>query len=117
MSIGTCRIVLSQLEGSGRGSLGAYNAGSWQDLHDHLHNVPMKDGEKWLAELCAKNEMLGELRPKTAQACSCLYVQCWHWKQGYHPVDELPALPDRAHDMLCRREAHGGQSSILRRRL
>ena len=53
--------MLSQLEGSGRGSLGAYNAGSWQDLHDHLHNVPMKDGEKWLAELCAKNEMLGEL--------------------------------------------------------
>ena len=42
------RIVLSQLEGSGRGALGAYNAGSWQDLHDHLHNVPMKDGEKWL---------------------------------------------------------------------
>ena len=64
-----CRIVLSQLEGSGRGALAAYNPGSYEVLSSHLLNVPITDSEAWLAELCRRNEMLGApaSRPATQQ--------------------------------------------------
>ena len=55
-----CRIVLAQLEGSGRGSLASYNAESYDALTTMLHEEPMKDGDAWLEKLLQKNEMLGE---------------------------------------------------------
>jgi len=51
--------VLSQLERSGRGSHETYNADAYEILADHLASRPMKDGDKWLAELIAKNKLLG----------------------------------------------------------
>ena len=42
-----CRIVLSQLEGSGRGGLASYNVDSYKDLSDHLLNQKIKDTEAW----------------------------------------------------------------------
>ncbi|KAG2490788.1 hypothetical protein HYH03_010710 [Edaphochlamys debaryana] len=53
------RVVLAQLEGSGRGALGAYDSASATDLHHFLQNVPMKDGDDWLAQLMRKNSTLG----------------------------------------------------------
>mmetsp|Transcript_3462 Transcript_3462/g.9981 ORF Transcript_3462/g.9981 Transcript_3462/m.9981 type:complete len:227 (-) Transcript_3462:304-984(-) len=53
------RVVLSQLERSGRGSHETYNADAYEILADHLASRPMKDGDKWLAELIAKNKLLG----------------------------------------------------------
>ena len=55
-----CRIVMAQLEGSGRGGLGSYNTGAYQDLTEFLHAYPMRDGDAWLELLLKKNEMLGE---------------------------------------------------------
>jgi hypothetical protein len=53
------RIVMAQLEGSGRGALGAYDASSYQDLYTMLHNEPMKDGDEWLLRLMQKNYNVG----------------------------------------------------------
>lgn len=50
---------MAQLEGSGRGGLGSYNTGAYQDLTDFLHAHPMRDGDTWLELLLKKNEMLG----------------------------------------------------------
>ncbi|BDA42871.1 Chaperonin-like RBCX protein 1, chloroplastic [Coccomyxa sp. Obi] len=52
------KIVMAQLEGSGRGGLGSYNTGAYQDLTDFLHAHPMRDGDTWLELLLKKNEML-----------------------------------------------------------
>lgn len=57
----SCRIVLAQLEGSGRGSLGSYNADSYEALTTMLHEEPMKDGDAWVEKLLQRNEMLGAL--------------------------------------------------------
>ncbi len=54
-----CRIVLAQLEGSGRGGLGSYNTGAYEDLSNFLQEHPMRDGDAWLELLLKKNEMLG----------------------------------------------------------
>ena len=54
------RIVLAQMEGSGRGSLGAYNAQGYDDLSSFLADQPMRSGDAWLEALLKKNEMLGE---------------------------------------------------------
>ncbi|GLI67305.1 hypothetical protein VaNZ11_011491 [Volvox africanus] len=53
------RIVLAQLEGSGRGALGAYDSQAATDLHNFLQNVAMKDGDEWLAQLMRQNTSLG----------------------------------------------------------
>jgi hypothetical protein len=58
----SCRIVLAQLEGSGRGSLGSYNADSYEGLTTMLHEEPMKDGDAWVEKLLQRNEMLGMLQ-------------------------------------------------------
>jgi hypothetical protein len=55
------RIVLAQLEGSGRGGLASYNTDSYRDLSVHLQEEPMRDGDAWLEHLLRKNEMLGEV--------------------------------------------------------
>ena len=51
---------MAQLEGSGRGGLGSYNADAYQDLSTFLQEQPMRDGDAWLELLLKKNEMLGE---------------------------------------------------------
>lgn len=53
------RVVLAQLEGSGRGALGSYNAKASQALTEHLTDVPLKDADAWLESLMRKDEMLG----------------------------------------------------------
>ncbi|KAK9909294.1 hypothetical protein WJX75_000097 [Coccomyxa subellipsoidea] len=52
------KIVMAQLEGSGRGGLGSYNADAYQDLSTFLQEQPMRDGDAWLELLLKKNEML-----------------------------------------------------------
>ena len=54
-----CRIVLAQLEGSGRGALGSYNAQAYTDLSSFVQENPLKDGDEWLGLLMKRNEMLG----------------------------------------------------------
>ncbi len=54
-----CRIVLAQLEGSGRGSLAAYNKQSYDDLSAFLQNERMVDCDEWLQALLRKNSGLG----------------------------------------------------------
>ena len=55
------RIVLAQLEGSGRGSLASYNPRSYEDLITFIEQNPLMDGDEWLKLLLRKNEMLGTL--------------------------------------------------------
>ena len=57
--VAPCRIVKAQLGGSGRDSLGSYNAKGSQDLQDLLDEMPLKDGDAWIAALMRKNELLG----------------------------------------------------------
>lgn len=51
--------VLAQMEGSGRGALGSYNADQYAVLMEHLEAFPMRDGDDWLEALMIKNKMLG----------------------------------------------------------
>ena len=53
------RIVLAQLEGSGRGNLASYNAQSFTDLSSFMEQNPLRDGDEWLSMLMKRNEMLG----------------------------------------------------------
>lgn len=59
MTFIAARVVLAQLEGSGRGTLGAYNAEAYETLHSFLTDVPIKNGDTWLSQLTARNSMLG----------------------------------------------------------
>lgn len=52
------KVILDQLEGSGRGSLASYNTESYEELHQFLVDVPMKDGDAWLTALMQQNSML-----------------------------------------------------------
>eukprot|EP00877_Chromochloris_zofingiensis_P007521 jgi/Chrzof1/3021/Cz12g08150.t1 len=45
------KVILAQLEGSGRGSLAAYNQQSYQMLSDQLSKVSFKDGDDWVEQL------------------------------------------------------------------
>lgn len=70
MTFIAARVVLAQLEGSGRGTLGAYNASAYQDLHTFLTDVPIKNGDAWLSQLMARNSMLG-LRIMEVRSAYC----------------------------------------------
>ena len=65
------RIVLSQLEGIGRGDLGAYNAAGATVLRKHLESGGMRDSTAWLAEVMREDELLAarilEVRAAYAQ--------------------------------------------------
>jgi len=52
------RIILSQLEGSGRGALGSYDSGSYEALTSFLSEEPLRDGDVWVAKLMRRNGML-----------------------------------------------------------
>lgn len=56
-----CRVVLSQLSGSGRGEIGSYNTEQYAALKTLLEEKPMKDGDEWLSVMMRKNKMLGKL--------------------------------------------------------
>lgn len=58
MTFIAARVVLAQLEGSGRGALGSYNATAYADLHSFLTDVPLKNGDEWLGQLMTRNSML-----------------------------------------------------------
>ncbi len=54
------RIILAQLEGSGRGALGSYNKAAYEDLQQFIQDHPLKDGDEWLQLLLRRNSMLGK---------------------------------------------------------
>jgi hypothetical protein len=56
------RVVLAQLEGSGRGNLASYNKEHSDLLLRLLQEVPFKDGDDWLQVLLQENSMLGTNR-------------------------------------------------------
>ena len=97
---GVRRIILAQLEGSGRGNLASYNASAYQDLTSFLEANPLRDSEAWLGALLKKNEMLGELTGDQCYGCPTL------------PVGHA-ATP---HDMTCRVAGHGGSACICEHR-
>lgn len=70
--------MLAQMEGSGRGALGAYNAQGYTDLSSFLAESPMRDGDAWLEALLKRNEMLGEP------------IFCWQVVARWH----MRGLPD-----------------------
>lgn len=53
--------ILAQLEGSGRGSLGSFNAPQYEAISKCLLEHPMKDGDEWLKQL-AKQDKLAATR-------------------------------------------------------
>ena len=55
-----CAATHPQLEGSGRGALGSYNEGAYQELSSFLAEQPIKNGDEWVAQLMRRNSMLGE---------------------------------------------------------
>lgn len=52
------RVILAQLEGSGRGGLGSYDVDACTLLTDCLQNVPLKDGDEWVDHLLKRNSIL-----------------------------------------------------------
>jgi hypothetical protein len=69
------RIVLAQLEGSGRGALGAYNATQHAVLSAQLSDVSLRDADAWLADLMRKDKGTGALKcAGGARACVCVCV-------------------------------------------
>lgn len=51
------RAILAQLEGSGRGDLSAFNHDQFLSIRDLLVEMPMRDGDEWLAELSRRNKL------------------------------------------------------------
>lgn len=52
-----CKSILAQLEGSGRGSLGSFNAPLYTAIQNCLLEVSMKDGDDWLRELAKRDRV------------------------------------------------------------
>lgn len=73
------RIVLAQLEGSGRGALASYNPRSYEDLVGFMKTNPMTDGDAWLKLLLTKNEMLGARRFVSVNCEVVSPCFCAHW--------------------------------------
>lgn len=59
-SLWSCRVILAQLEGSGRGALAAYNQEQYTTLFGHLQDVPLSDPDRWLEQLMHKDKALGK---------------------------------------------------------
>lgn len=70
------RVVLAQLEGSGRGALGAYNSEDYTTLSDFLSSEPLRDGDEWLAKLMNKSSLLGGWPVRHDGACCCCCCCC-----------------------------------------
>eukprot|EP00878_Enallax_costatus_P023118 GHUV01024579.1.p1 GENE.GHUV01024579.1~~GHUV01024579.1.p1 ORF type:complete len:252 (+),score=93.28 GHUV01024579.1:100-855(+) len=54
----SAKIILAQLEGSGRGALAAYNQEQYTTLFSHLQDVPLGDPDQWLEQLMRKDKAL-----------------------------------------------------------
>lgn len=54
------RVILAQLEGSGRGALAAYNQEQYSTLFSHLQDTPVSDPDQWLEQLMRKDKALGK---------------------------------------------------------
>ena len=102
------RIVLAQLEGSGRGSLASYNAAAYKDLTSFLEANPVRDSEAWLSELLKKNEMLGVVRYTVADSL--------HHDPRLPPMPGS-SVPDHQRTLRCRSEGHGSKTRIRDRGL
>ena len=51
---------MAQMEGDGRGSLGAFNASAYTTLSSFIQRNPLRsDGDEWLRKLMEEDEMLG----------------------------------------------------------
>lgn len=72
------KVILAQLEGSGRGSLASYNQAAYEDLTKFLQEVPFKDGDEWLSALAKHNQMLA-LRVMEVRDAYC--EQDFEWDQ------------------------------------
>jgi hypothetical protein len=61
-----CKVILAQLEGSGRGALGAYNAPAYTLLSEQLQaggaGAISRDPDAWLEGLLEKDPALGGLK-------------------------------------------------------
>ncbi|KAI7840716.1 hypothetical protein COHA_005532 [Chlorella ohadii] len=53
-----CKIVESQLQGIGRGDLGAYNAAGMMTLRRFMQEESMRDADAWLSKLMVADELL-----------------------------------------------------------
>eukprot|EP00208_Stichococcus_sp_RCC1054_P006320 CAMPEP_0206142904 /NCGR_PEP_ID=MMETSP1473-20131121/18599_1 /ASSEMBLY_ACC=CAM_ASM_001109 /TAXON_ID=1461547 /ORGANISM="Stichococcus sp, Strain RCC1054" /LENGTH=128 /DNA_ID=CAMNT_0053538073 /DNA_START=326 /DNA_END=708 /DNA_ORIENTATION=+ len=52
------KVVLAQLESSGRGALASMNPEAYKTLTEMLEAHPMKDGDEWIQMLLKRNEMM-----------------------------------------------------------
>lgn len=54
------KVVMAQLEGDGRGSLGSFNASGYITLSKFIEANPLRsNGDEWLSKLMLEDEMLG----------------------------------------------------------
>jgi hypothetical protein len=108
------KIIMAQMQGSGRGSLGAYNAEGYARLAAFLEAQPLRNGDEWVARLMEADEMLGERRcwvqrpglglmrrVNSATLCasaqrSAAFFDCARAQQG----DCAPGFPRRASTSL-----------------
>lgn len=72
------KVVLAQLEGSGRGALASMNPRSFETLQQMLLEIPMKDGDAWMKTLLQRDEMLA-LRILEVRRSYCL--EDFEWDQ------------------------------------
>lgn len=59
------RIVLAQLEGSGRGALAAYNQSGYSVLSRQLQEVSLRDPDAWMDDLVRKDKGIGAFVSKS----------------------------------------------------
>jgi hypothetical protein len=64
------RIVLAQLEGSGRGALASYNQEQYKALFSHLQEASLSDPHAWLELLMRKDKALGEQQQQQSRHIS-----------------------------------------------
>ena len=102
------KIVLSQLEGSGRGGLASYDTKvsttclpvvfsseslrkaesvkAYADLREHMENEPLRDDEAWISALLRKNELLGALTPWLTYLGKCSMENDLRGKNEFYTV-------------------------------
>eukprot|EP00879_Flechtneria_rotunda_P031595 GHRR01034532.1.p1 GENE.GHRR01034532.1~~GHRR01034532.1.p1 ORF type:complete len:222 (+),score=58.06 GHRR01034532.1:131-796(+) len=75
------KIVLAQLEGSGRGSLASYNYEQYNILYKQLQDSPLTDAHSWLNQLMQKDRALA-LRLMVVRDAYC--KEDFEWDQLQH---------------------------------
>lgn len=87
------KVVLAQLEGSGRGALASMNPRSYQTLQQMLIDKPMKDGDEWLRCLLQRDEMLAMRILEVRRSYS---VEDFEWDQLQRLTQEGVACSNTA---------------------